>query len=254
MALLWDFYGDAAMHKMLISAKPRRQNEEYGALAQLGLFGSKPDPYGIPKIDRNLTENQRNNEQSRQHNRAAANQRLFSIKEHRATRLHYDLRLEFAGVLLSWAVPDGPTCCAGEPREAIEMPDHKRENIVFEGVIPEGMYGAGPVKCWDRGIWIPSPEYWDIEKGHRQGCLRFTLDGEKLKGSWMLLRRPSGCRSRREPIWDLIKEPDTFARHAGAPSILVEEPNSVTTGRTLAEIEQGKRRRVSGASLFEIEG
>jgi bifunctional non-homologous end joining protein LigD len=245
---------DATVHTMLMSAKPKRRNEEHGVLAQLGLFGSKPDPYGAPKFDRDLAEKWESKEQSLKHNRAAANQRPFSIKEHRATRLHYDLRLEFACVLLSWAIPDGPTYCAGEPREAIEMPDHKRENIVFEGVIPIGMHGAGPVKCWDRGTWSPSPGYWEIEKSLRQGCLRFTLHGEKLKGNWTLLRRPDGCWGRREPVWDFIKEPDAFARSADAPSILVQAPNSVTTGRTLAEIDRdgnkGKRQRAAGVSLF----
>jgi bifunctional non-homologous end joining protein LigD len=245
---------DPTVDKMRILAKPKRQNKEHRVLTQIGLFGSKPDLYDAPQFDRDLAEKWGSEEQKRKHNRGAANQRPFSIKEHRATRLHYDLRLEFACVLLSWAIPEGPTYCAGKPREAIEMPDHKRKNIIFEGVIPIGMHGAGPVKCWDRGIWAPLPGYWEIEKSLQQGCLRFTLHGEKLKGNWTLRRRPDDCWRRREPIWDLIKEHDDFARSADAPSILVEAPNSVLKGRTLAEIERAgnksKRERAAELSLF----
>ena len=243
------------MPRMLMPAEPGRRNEASVVLPQLGLFTTKSDVYGIPEFRPYLTEKCGSNEQSRKHNRAAANQRLFSIKEHRATRHHYDLRLELDGVLRSWAIPKGPTYCAGEPREAIEMPDHKRENIAFEGAIPAHMHGAGPVMLWDIGIWIPLPGYWNIARSLRQGCLRFALDGKKLKGNWMLLRRPSGCRNRREPVWDLIKEPDAFARSADTPSILLEAPNSVATGRrTLEQIEQdgnrGKNKLVLAASLF----
>jgi len=241
---------------MLIPAELERRNGGYIVPQQLRPFISKPNRYGLPEIGSHLAEKWERKERSREHNRAAANQRLFSIKEHRATRLHYDLRLEFSGVLLSWAVPHGPTYCASVPREAIEMPDHKRANIAFEGVIPPHMHGAGPVMLWDIGIWVPLPGYWDIEKSLRQGCLRFTLFGQKLNGIWMLLRRPSGCRSRQEPVWDLIKEPDAFARSADTPSILAEAPYSVSTGRTLEEIEldgnRGKNRRTSSGSLFEI--
>jgi bifunctional non-homologous end joining protein LigD len=242
------------MPRMLMPAEPGIRNEAYIVPPQVGSFTSKPDPHGVPEFRPYLTEKWGSEEQSRKHNRVAANQRPFSIKEHRATRHHYDLRLGFGGVLLSWALPKGPTYCAGVCREAIEMPDHKRENIAFEGVIPAHMHGAGPVMLWDIGIWVPLPGYWEIEEGLRQGCLRFALNGKKLKGNWMLLRRPSGCRSRREPVWDLIKEPDAFERSADAPSVQVEAPYSVSTGRTLEEIERdgnrGKSKFILAASLF----
>lgn len=245
------------MPRMLMPAEPGRWNKASLVFSQLGLPTSKSNTYEVPEFRPYLTEKWGSEEQSRKHNRAAANQRPFSIKEHRATRHHYDLRLEFSGVLLSWAVPEGPTYCASVCREAIEMPDHKRENIAFEGVIPTHMHGAGPVMLWDIGIWKPLPGHWNIEKSLRQGCLRFTLDGKKLKGNWMLLRRPGGCRRRPEPVWNLIKEFDAFSRTANAPSILLEAPNSVSTGRTLEEIERdgnkGKRKGIVRASLFEIE-
>jgi bifunctional non-homologous end joining protein LigD len=198
----------------------------------------------------------RSEEQIREHNRIAASQRPCAIKKHRAASLHYDFRLEYDGVLLSWAIPEGPSYRAGERREAIEMEYHNPKYISSERVIPEGMRGAGPVMHWDEGRWAPLREFDDVRESLRKGCLRFTLNCQKLKGKWMLLRRPGACRGRREPVWDLIKEPDAFARSADAPSILVEAPNSVSTGRTLEEIERdGNERRgkmVSGASLFEI--
>lgn len=244
-----------AIHKMPMPAKPKRRNEEYGIPAQLGLFNSSPDPCTVPELRRDADQ-QISAEQIRERNRIAASQRVCAIKKHRATRLHYDLRLEFEGVLLSWAIPEGPSYRTGERREAIEMEDHNPKYISSERVIPAGKPGAGPLMHWDEGRWAPLPGYEDIGESLRKGCLKFTLYCKKLKGNWMFLRRPGGCRGERRPVWDLIKEPDAFARSADAPNILVEAPNSISTGRTLEEIErdgnQGKGKRASGASLFEI--
>jgi len=103
-------------------------------------------------------------------NRRALYQRAYAIKKHHATRLHYDLRLEWNGVLLSWALPQGPSCRAGVLREAIEMEDHRVANLPFEGV-----HQTGPIMLWDRGTWELHPEFEDIESCLRKGILRFTL-------------------------------------------------------------------------------
>ena len=107
----------------------------------------------------------------------------YAMKKHHATRLHYDLRLEWNGVLLSWALPEGPSCCAGTIRKAIEMEDHSRANLLFEGV-----HETGPIMLWDRGTWEPQLESDDIRSALSRGVLQFTLRGEKLKGGWTLAR------------------------------------------------------------------
>jgi bifunctional non-homologous end joining protein LigD len=157
-------------------------------------------------------------------------ERTYGVKKHHATRLHYDLRLEFNGVLLSWALPEGPSCCAGAICEAIEMEDHRRANLPFEGV-----HETGPIMLWDRGSWVPHPECEDIESSLRRGILRFTLRGEKLRGAWMLVR-PTSIKNARRPIWTLCKEPDSFAGSLTDKCILEALPNSVSTGRTMEEI------------------
>jgi bifunctional non-homologous end joining protein LigD len=221
--------------------------------AQATLFDFLFEPSRVPAL-RGYVEQQASAEQIQEHNRTVANRRLCAIKKHRATRLHYDLRLKFEGVLLSWVIPDGPSYIAGVHRMAIEMEDHNPEYISSERVIPENTPGAGPLMQWDQGTWAPSLECEDVKENLRKGYLRFTLYCEKLKGNWILIRRPDGCWGRREPVWDFIKEPDAFARSADAPSILVEAPNSVITGRTLAEIDRGgnkgKRERATGVLLF----
>jgi bifunctional non-homologous end joining protein LigD len=234
-------------------AKPRKRNEAHPVAAQPALFDFLFEPSRVPAL-RWYVEKRASAGQIQEHNRAVASQRLCAIKKHRATRLHYDLRLKFEGVLLSWVIPDGPSYIAGARRMAIEMEDHDPEYISSERVIPEGKPGAGPLMQWDQGTWAPSPECEDVKESLRKGYLGFTLHCEKLKGNWILLRRPDGCWGRREPVWDLIKEPDAFARSADAPSITVEAPDSVISGRTLAEIEgnenKGKRERDVRVLLF----
>src|SRR5271165_7441491 len=109
----------------------------------------------------------------------------FVIQEHKARRLHYDFRLELDGVLKSWAVPKGPSLDPGEKRLAVHVEDHPLDYGGFEGIIPEGQYGAGAVIVWDRGQWIPKG---DPEEGFAKGHLSFDLDGEKLRGGWHLVR------------------------------------------------------------------
>ena len=110
----------------------------------------------------------------------------FVVQMHRATRLHYDFRLEADGVLASWAVPKGPSLDPSNKRFAMQTEDHPIEYNQFEGVIPEGEYGGGTVMIWDRGTWEPEVE--DVDRALAKGDLKFTLHGRKLGGSWVLVR------------------------------------------------------------------
>jgi bifunctional non-homologous end joining protein LigD len=149
--------------------------------------------------------------------------RFFCVQKHLATRLHYDLRLEHNGVLLSWAVPKGPSLDPASKRLAMHVEDHPIEYGEFEGVIPSG-YGAGIVMLWDRGTWTPETD--DVDAALRKGDLKFTLDGYKLKGSWVLVRtRGYGDTSSGES-WLLIKHRDEWS---GAVDIAEFAPLSVKT-------------------------
>jgi len=109
----------------------------------------------------------------------------FVVQKHRASRLHYDFRLEHDGVMLSWAVPKGPSLDPANKRFAMQTEDHPIEYNQFEGVIPEGEYGGGTVMIWDRGTW--EPEVADVDAALAKGDLKFTLHGKKLRGSWVLV-------------------------------------------------------------------
>ncbi|HEY7141860.1 MAG TPA: DNA ligase D, partial [Methylomirabilota bacterium] len=164
----------------------------------------------------------------------------FVIQKHDATRLHYDFRLEIGGVLKSWAVPKGPSLDPADKRLAMQTEDHPLEYGGFEGVIPEGEYGGGPVLLWDRGTWTPSG---DPEAALRAGTLKFTLSGEKLHGGWALIRMRG--RDRRDAdgrTWLLVKERDEHARPAGAPSVTDTRPESVASGRRIEEIASANDR------------
>lgn len=154
----------------------------------------------------------------------------YVIQKHRAMQLHYDFRLEFGGVLLSWAVPKGPSLDPSVKRLAMQVEDHPVEYSDFEGVIPEGEYGGGTVMVWDKGEW--SPEVEDIAAALKKGDLKFTLDGKKLHGSWVLVRT-RGFGSKADKSWLLIKHRD---QHASTIDIEQEQPRSVLSQRLLAEI------------------
>jgi bifunctional non-homologous end joining protein LigD len=170
-------------------------------------------------------------------NLGAYSKRAYALKKHRASRLHYDLRLEWNGVLLSWALPEELSCRAGVIHQAVEMSDHRRAYLLFEG-----LHETGPIMLWDRGAWEPHPESGDIESGLSKGVLRFTLHGEKLKGSWTLLR--TSTTKSAQPIWTLCKHADAFAE-SHTRGHLPEQwpPNSVSTGRTMEDIIRDWTRR-----------
>jgi len=154
---------------------------------------------------------------------------LFVIQKHQASHLHYDFRLEWRGVLLSWAIPKGPSLDPSVKRLAAQVEDHPVDYGGFEGVIPEGEYGGGTVMLWDRGTWVP--EVPDVDAALRKGELKFTLAGKKLRGSWVLVRTKLGRSSK--PQWLLIKHRDEYA---SSEDIELEQPRSVLTKRLMAEI------------------
>ncbi|WP_134499113.1 non-homologous end-joining DNA ligase [Microvirga pakistanensis] len=161
----------------------------------------------------------------------------FVVQKHDASRLHYDFRLELDGVLKSWAVAKGPSLVKGEKRLAVQVEDHPLAYADFEGTIPEGQYGGGTVLVWDRGTWEPEG---DPQKGYDEGRLTFRLDGEKLHGTWHLIRMAKRPRERQES-WLLIKADDPYARTEDVPDILEEEPLSVKSGRSIEEIAPTRR-------------
>lgn len=168
---------------------------------------------------------------------APSTRRRFVIQKHDATRLHYDLRLEFDGVFKSWAVTRGPSLDPHDKRLAVEVEDHPLDYGDFEGTIPEGQYGGGTVQLWDRGYW----ESDDPERGFRKGDLKFTLHGGKLHGSWVLVRMRHDRNGGKRTNWLLIKHRDEFAKEGKANKIL-DEDRSVASGRTMEQIAAGKGR------------
>ncbi len=154
----------------------------------------------------------------------------YVIQKHRATQLHYDFRLEFNGVLLSWAIPKGPSLDPSVKRLAMQVEDHPLEYGGFEGVIPESEYGGGTVMVWDKGEWTPESD--DAESALQKGDLKFTLHGKKLHGSWVLVRT-RGFGSNPDKSWLLIKHRDEYASER---DIEEDEPRSVLSKRLLADI------------------
>src|SRR5580700_9239466 len=168
---------------------------------------------------------------------------LYVIQKHRATQLHYDFRLEWNGVLLSWAIPKGPSLDPTVKRLAMQVEDHPVEYGAFEGVIPEGEYGGGTVMLWDRGTW--KPEVPDVDAALENGDLKFTLSGKKLRGSWVLVRTKLSYGGSKKPQWLLIKHRDRFA---STEDVLTEEPRSVLTKRLLSEIAHDEGGDVAKAA------
>jgi bifunctional non-homologous end joining protein LigD len=159
----------------------------------------------------------------------------FVIQKHAATRLHYDLRLEFGGVFKSWAVTRGPSLDPHDKRLAVEVEDHPLDYGDFEGTIPKGQYGGGTVQLWDRGYW----ESDNPEGGFKKGDLKFNLHGEKLHGSWVLVRMRHDRNGGKGTNWLLIKHRDEYARE-GKENDILEEDRSVASGRSIKQIAEGK--------------
>ena len=157
---------------------------------------------------------------------------IFAVQYHAATGLHYDLRLEWGGVLLSWAVPKGPSLDPRDKRLAVKVEDHPIEYAAFEGTIPKGQYGGGTVMLWDEGTFRPDN---DFAAGLKSGSLKFTLYGRRLQGKWALVRIKDDADERQDN-WLLIKESDEYARDdAGIASY----KTGVRSGRTFDEIASG---------------
>jgi bifunctional non-homologous end joining protein LigD len=161
----------------------------------------------------------------------------FVIQKHAATRLHYDLRLEYEGVFLSWAVTKGPSADPKDRRLAVEVEDHPLAYGDFEGTIPKGQYGGGTVMLWDRGVWAPAPGT-TIEQGLKKGDLKVVFAGERMNGSWVLVRMPRREREKRDN-WLLIKHRDGFEREGDGEALVREHVTSVASGRTMEEIAAG---------------
>jgi bifunctional non-homologous end joining protein LigD len=171
--------------------------------------------------------------------RAGTAKRLrFVIQKHDATRLHYDFRLELNGVFRSWAVTRGPSLDPADKRLAVEVEDHPLDYGDFEGTIPKGQYGAGTVMVWDRGSWQPDG---DPQKMLKDGDLKFTLKGRKLKGGWVLVRMKKDRFGGKRTNWLLIKHRDEYAVDGGGGAILNKD-RSVASGRGMAAIAAGTGR------------
>ena len=180
----------------------------------------------------------------------------FVVHMHDASRLHYDLRLEFDGVLKSWAVTRGPSLDPKVKRLAVRVEDHPMSYVEFEDVIPKGQYGAGPMIVWDRGSWVPMD---DARKQYEKGQIKFRLDGEKLSGGWTLVQLKG--RDEDGKNWLLIKERDIFAKGEAEGIVTDEEPSSVISGLTVDELAASTvpkaprpQRRAKKIAVAKIKG
>jgi bifunctional non-homologous end joining protein LigD len=176
--------------------------------------------------------------------RRASRKQIFVVQKHAASRLHYDFRLAINGVLVSWAVPKGPSMNPADKRLAVGTEDHPLEYADFEGTIPEGQYGAGTVMVWDRGTYEPQDGSVTPSEQLAHGKIDVVLRGDKLRGGFTLVQtgKPS-AGSRQQERWLLIKHRDEYAD----PSWNIESPRfarSVLTGRTLKQIEGPSWKKV----------
>src|SRR5262245_40519766 len=171
----------------------------------------------------------------------------FVVQKHAARRLHFDLRLEVAGVFKSWAVAKGPSLDPKDKRLAVETEDHPLDYGDFEGIIPQGEYGGGTVMLWDRGFWASDGE---ATKALRKGELRFTLVGEKLQGGWVLVRLRHDRERGKRTNWLLIKRHDGYEREGNADGILGQD-RSGACGGSMEAIAAGKGRSTRAFMLAD---
>lgn len=202
-----------------------------GRAAHIGYFVVALDEYRR-KRDFNKTPEPKGRK------RATPSGRLFVVQKHRSRLLHYDFRLELDGVLLSWALPKGPSLDPSQKRLAVHTEDHPIEYGDFEGIIPEGEYGGGTVMLWDQGKWKSTGS---AKAAYRKGRLKFQLTGEKLRGDWTLVRM-EGEAGEGGKNWLLIKENDEHARTEKRYCIVDEEPFSIVTQRSMQQIAQDRDR------------
>ena len=161
----------------------------------------------------------------------------FVVQHHLASHDHFDLRLEWGGILLSWAVPKGPSYNTKDKRLAVHVEDHPLDYRNFEGIIPKGQYGGGTVMVWDEGFWEPKGS---VEEGLRDGMLKFLLKGRRLKGKWALIRL-KGKDDTKSDNWLFLKERDEYLQSSDGIS---EYNTSIKTGRTMEEIEKGEDEKI----------
>lgn len=199
----------------------------------------KPDPLAPYNAMRDFAKTA---EPAGKRGRLRSKDRIFLVQKHAATRLHFDFRLELDGVLKSWAVTRGPSLDPDDKRLAVRTEDHPMDYATFEGTIPKGEYGGGTVMLWDRGTWTPVPGK-DPSKTIEEGHLHFTLDGERMRGEWLLVRMKPRGREKREN-WLLRKIEDP---HSGKGDLVSRELTSIDSGRTMAEIESGARAKATMA-------
>jgi bifunctional non-homologous end joining protein LigD len=209
-----------------------------GAKKKLGEYRRKRDftktrePSGDKAAATSVTRSARPSQKKR------ARALQFVVQKHEASHLHFDFRLELDGVMKSWAVPKGPSYDPSVRRLAMEVEDHPIEYNTFEGTIPQGEYGGGTVMLWDRGTYQAENNggVEALRDGYARGDLKFVLDGDRLRGGWVLVRMKRPGR----PQWLLIKHRDEFA--TTARDVVEEATTSVATGRTMEDIAAGKKR------------
>ncbi len=170
----------------------------------------------------------------------------FVVQHHMARKDHYDFRLEWEGVLLSWAVPKGPSYDTHDKRLAVHVEEHPLEYRNFEGTIPKGEYGGGTVMIWDEGFWEP---YGNVEEGLLEGALKFNLSGRRLKGKWALVRLKAKEGDTKDN-WLLLKEKDEYVKTDDGISAFT---TSIRTGRTMTEIEEGKAETITKNPFDQVE-
>jgi bifunctional non-homologous end joining protein LigD len=165
----------------------------------------------------------------------------FVIQKHAASHLHFDLRLEYEGAFRSWAVPKGPSLDPKDRRMAMEVEDHPLDYGDFEGTIPKGQYGGGTVMLWDRGYWAPEAGFENIGQALAKGELKFVMEGERMHGSWVIVRLKGDAKGKPKTAWLLIKHRDEGAVEGNATGP-TDDDTSVASGRTMTEITDGTGR------------
>ena len=210
--------------------KPTAQLEKYRAKRD---FTKTKEPSGARKV-------------------LPAEHRRFVIQKHAASHLHWDFRLELNGVFKSWAVTKGPSVDPADKRLAVEVEDHPLDYGDFEGTIPKGEYGGGTVQMWDRGLWAPQGAK-SPEDAIAAGDFKFVLAGERLKGSWVLVRIKNNRGRDTRTNWLLIKHKDEYARPGGTEELIAED-RSVASGRTMDQIARGVGKAPRPFMLAAAEG